>query len=152
MLRRRSAATGIGAKIVTRYFGSLNLSRTIRNGTTHRDCRADGQRGIDAITRHHDWRRGAIRLDEAKRIRMQGREVEGAAGSARPLMGAVGAADGASARLPVHAGFVFIMQGSPPGNTAWRALNAARTTPRRAGAFRSTLSDTVAAERTSGAA
>lgn len=110
MLRRRSTATGIDATIVTMYFGSLNLTRTIRNGTTHRDCRADGQRGIDATTRHHDWRRDAIRLDEAKRIRMQGREVEGAAGSARPLMDAGGAADGASARLPVHAGFVFVMQ------------------------------------------
>ncbi|RQS14084.1 hypothetical protein [Burkholderia sp. Bp8991] len=54
--------------------------------------------------------RGAIRLDEAKRIRVQGREVEGAVGSARPLMDAGGAADGASARLPVHAGFVFVMQ------------------------------------------
>lgn len=119
MLHRRSAATSIDATIVTRYFGSLNLSRTIRNGTTHRDCRADGQRRIDATTRHHDWRRDAIRLDEAKRIRVQGREVEGAAGSARLLMDAGAAADGASARLPVHAGFVFIMQearqGTRPG-------------------------------------
>lgn len=87
MVRRRAAATGIDARIGNRMLRITEFAACLRSGGTHRECRADDQRRIDATTQFHDRRPGAVKLDEAERICAQGRDAESAPGSTRPLMG-----------------------------------------------------------------